>query len=80
MLTWTYTELPHVVCILLVPCMCVDVCVVCLGSENMAIEGVSGLKSVVEVLPFEIKKVCAIVRANARGGCSWKFSYSLRYR
>ena len=48
------------------------------GSENMRIEGASGLTSVVEILPFEIKRVCRLVRANPKGGCSWKFSYSLR--
>jgi hypothetical protein len=44
----------------------------------MKLEGVTGLKSVVEVLPFEIKRVCTLFRDNQRAGCSWKFSYSLR--
>ncbi len=44
----------------------------------MKIEGVAGLKAVVEVLPFEIKKVCVLARDNPRAGCSWKFSYTLR--
>ena len=48
------------------------------GSENMKLDGVAGLKSVVEVLPYEIKKVCTLMRDNPRAGCSWKFSYSLR--
>lgn len=47
------------------------------GSENMKLEGVTGLVVSVSVMPFERKRVAALVRSNPRAGCNWKYSYSL---